>query len=76
MTVQELMERLSHLSPDAEVRVAQPSHNRWRHVVASEVESADEVEVVYSAYNEEFIVLKDDSLPDDNAERKNVVVIS
>ena len=51
MTVQELMEQLGYMNPEAEVHFAYNYGDHWRTEVAPKVGRVDEGAVVYSDYH-------------------------
>lgn len=42
MTVDDLIEALSHYRGDTEVRISQPTHNYWHEVLAQTIDYVDE----------------------------------
>jgi hypothetical protein len=63
MTVKRLIEMLSHLPEDAEVRIRQPSHDYWRTMLAGEVRSVEMERLEWSDYHSTYVVPQS---PDDD----------
>ena len=56
MTVAELIERLQNFDPNMEVKIAQPTHDHWKNVLASDIDDVDELEVEYSDYHSSLVI--------------------
>ena len=61
MTVQELIEQLGYMDPNAEVHFAYNYGDHWRTEVAPKVGRIDEGAVVYSAYHRMDKIAEDDT---------------
>jgi len=72
MTVKELIDRLSKLDPDDEVRIAQPTHCYWRRTMAVEISQVNHQLVEHSDYYEGDILRGDE---DDEEEDDEMVVL-
>lgn len=57
MNVKELIAHLKKFHPSMPVRIAQPTHNHWRQVVAAEIESVQVRHIEWSDYLEADKVL-------------------
>jgi hypothetical protein len=74
MTVQELIEELQDMAPDAEVHFQYNYGDYWRTQVAPEVGTVETANVVWSDYHSMPKIIDDDGTRD-MAEAKQVVVI-
>lgn len=77
MTVRELIEELEREDGDAEVCIAQPSHDYWGSVCARDVNNIELADVAWSEYHKTNKVIDDDHLEHyEEEELKNVVLLS
>ena len=77
MTVRELIEELKREDGDAEVCIAQPSHDYWGSLCASEVNNVEIANVAWSEYHRKNKVIDDDHIENyEKEELKNVVLLS
>jgi len=74
MTVRELMEVLRDYDPEAEVRVAQDSHDHWRTTLARPLDTVSNQLVVFSRYHEFDVVVDEDD--EDAVDGTNAVILS
>lgn len=56
MKIKELIEALSIYDPDAEVYIAEPTGNYWRHVKVLPVDIVDELPIVKSEYTNTLVM--------------------
>ena len=73
MTVRELIKMLENYPADAEVKIAQPTHDFWRRVAAVAPDSVEWAKVVHRDYHQSDIIIDDDREDDD--EIREVIVI-
>lgn len=77
MTVRELIEELKREDGEAEVCIAQPSHDYWGNVCARDVKNIEVADVAWSEYHRANKVIDDDHLENyEKEELKNVVLLS
>ena len=75
MTVQELIEQLGYMNPEAEVHFAYNYGDHWRTEVAPRVDTVDMALVKYSDYHRMDKVVDLDYDDDEPIEGKEVVLI-
>ena len=75
MTVQDLIEQLGYMDPNAEVHFAYNYGDHWRTQVAPTVDSVEEGVVEYSSYHsmDKVVEDEDDSYDEDTGEIKEGV---
>ena len=77
MKVKELIAQLQMENGEAEVCIAQPSHDYWGTTCASEVDHIETADVTWSEYHRKNKVVDDDHLENyEKEELKNVVLLS
>lgn len=75
MTVRELISRLMHEDPDAEVYFEHPSHDYWRTQLASEVCAFGVKTVGYSDYHQQYALPRDEERVIPEKERPKKVLL-
>ena len=75
MTVKELIEHLEGEDPESKVYFGHPAHDHWRNTLATEVETAEEVWIVYSDYHQQMRV-PSATMDLEDAELVRVVLLS
>jgi hypothetical protein len=75
MTVKELIEELSYVDQDAEVKFVYNYGDYWRTDVAADIDTVTEGEVVYSSYHRMDKVVDPDDDRYEGEEFKRVIII-
>jgi len=77
MKVNELIAQLQMENGEAEVCIAQPSHDYWGTTCASEVNNIEIADVTWSEYHRKNKVVDEDHIENyEKEELKNVVLLS
>lgn len=79
MTVEELIEVLENFPLDMEVRVANPSHDYWGTLLASEIEEVEQGQTKYSSYHSKEQVVdspREDEDEDEEPDDKVILYLS
>lgn len=75
MLVIDLINRLKRMDPKQEVYFAHPSHDYWRHELASPVEAAEVEAIKFSAYHDQMATVDREDEDKDDDEQNLVVVL-
>ena len=74
MTVGELKRKLENLDDDLPVRMAFPSGDYWRTVIAGTIDAVEICQVEWSKYHNNFTLPKEGKEPEEGGEESVVLI--